>query len=130
MPAAGGEPLQVTRAGGVAAFESHNGDMLLFTKPDRTLWQMPVGRGPESKVLSNVVERNFMPVADGIYFAQRTDQGYSFQFLNAATGQVRPFGSTPREVDNVVTVSPDGRWFAYAQQDHAGSDIMVVNNFR
>ena len=91
---------------------------------------MPVGEGPESKVLSDFVYRNFIPVDGGIYFAKRTDRGYAFQFLNAATGDVRSFGSTRRRMDNVVTVSPDGQWFAYAQQDHAGRDIIVVDNFR
>jgi Tol biopolymer transport system component len=88
-PAAGGEPRQVTTAGGLVAIESHNGDMLFFTKPDGgALWQMPVGKGPETKVLENVDARSFMPAEDGIYFARRTDQGYSFQFFNSATGHV------------------------------------------
>jgi hypothetical protein len=131
MPASGGKPRQVTTTGGLVAFESHNGDMLLFTKPGSGgLWEMGVGGGPESKVLENVVDRNFMPTADGIYFVRRTDQGYSFQFYSSASGHVHSFGSTQRHVGNVVTVSPDGRRFAYAQQDHAGSDIIVVENFR
>lgn len=128
MPAAGGQPLQVTTNGGVAAFET--GETLFTKEVDEALWQVPVGGVPESKVLENVVNRNFMPAADGIYFMQRTEHGYSFQFLNLATRQVRTFGSTPRQVDNVVTVSADGRWFAYGQQDHAGSDIVLVDNFR
>jgi len=130
IPSAGGKPLQVTTAGGVVAFESHSGDMLLFTKPEGTLWQMPIGGGPENKIVENVARRNFMPGADGIYFAQRTDQGYSFQILNPATGHMRTFGSTPRGISNGATVSPDGRWFAYTQQDHAGSDIALVKNFK
>ena len=129
MPAAGGQPLPVTTNGGVAAFEK--GETLFFTKDgDRALWQMPAAGGPESKVLENVLQRNFVPTADGIYFVQRTEEGYSFQFLNLATRQVRAFGSTLRQVGNVVTVSADGRWFAYAQQDHGGSDIVLVDNFR
>ena len=133
MPAAGGKPLPVTTTGGLVAFESHNGDMLLFTKPaggGGPLWQIPVGGGAETKILDNVVDRCFMPAEDGIYFARRTDQGYSFQFFNSATGQVRQFGSTPRVIENVVTVSRDRQWFAYAQRDRDGSDIVVVENFR
>jgi Tol biopolymer transport system component/DNA-binding winged helix-turn-helix (wHTH) protein len=132
MPAAGGKPLQVTTTGGLVAFESHNGDMLLFTKPgDGPLWQIPVGGGAEIKVFENAVaRRSFVPAEDGIYFAQRTDQGYSFQFFNFATRQVRPFRSTPLEIANGVTVSPDRRWLAYAQRDREGSDIVVVENFR
>ena len=133
MPAAGGQPHQVTTNGGVVAFESvnDNGQTLFFTKDgDGALWQMPAAGGPESKVLENVLQRNFLPTADGIYFTQRTEQGHSFQVLNFATRQVRTFGSTPRQTSNGVTVSADGRWFAYTQQDHAGSDIALVENFR
>jgi dipeptidyl aminopeptidase/acylaminoacyl peptidase len=130
VPAAGaGQPQQVTQNGGVAAFET--GETLFFTKEgDRGLWQMPAAGGPESKVLENVEKRNFVATADGIYFSQRTEQGHSFQFLNLATRQVRAFGSTPRTIGNGVTVSADGRWFAHGQQDHAGSDIVLVDNFK
>jgi Tol biopolymer transport system component len=129
--ATGGQARPVTTNGGLVAFESANGQTLFFLKEaDRALWQMPVGGGPESKVLENVTRRNFIPAADGIYFMQRTEQGYSYQFLNFTTGQVRAFGSTTRQIGNVVTVSADGRWFAYSQQDHAGSDIVLVGNFR
>ena len=73
----------MTTAGGLVAFESHNGDMLLFTKPGGgPLWQIPVGGGAETKILENVVDRSFMPAEDGIYFAQRTDQGHSLSFVS------------------------------------------------
>jgi hypothetical protein len=77
-----------------------------------------------------VERRNFVPVAGGIYFTRPSEQGHSFQFLNLATRQVQSFGSTPRRISNGVTVSADGRWLAYAQQDHAGSDIVVIESFR
>ena len=128
MPATGGQPRQLTKNGGVTAFEA--GETLFFTKGDGTLWQMPAAEGPESKVLENVALRNFVPAAGGIYFTQRTEQGYSFQFLNLATRQVQPFGSTQRQIGNGVTISADRQWFAYSQQDHAGSDIVVIENFR
>jgi eukaryotic-like serine/threonine-protein kinase len=139
MPAAGGQPLPVTTNGGLTAFEA--GETLFFTKEgEKGLWQMPAAGGPESKVrvaidvhgdeVPGVQSRNFVAAAGGIYFTQRIEQGYSFQFLNLATWQVQPFGSTQRQIGNGVTVSADGRWLAYSQQDHAGSDIVVVENFR
>jgi hypothetical protein len=131
MPAAGGQALPVTTNGGWVAFESPYDQTLFFLKEaNRAVWQMPVDGGPESKVLENVAMRNFMPTADGIYFMQRTEQGHSFQFLDFTTRQVRTFGATTRRIGNVVTVSPDRRWFAYSQQDHAGSDIALVDTFR
>jgi hypothetical protein len=68
----------------------------------------------------------------------RNDAVHSVQFLNFATGQMQTLGSMtisdalPYVADpsNGLTVSPDGRWLAYVQQDHAGSDIVLVENFR
>jgi WD40-like Beta Propeller Repeat len=63
-------------------------------------------------------------------YVRLTGAGQAVPFFNSATGQVRQFGSTPREIGNGVTVSRDRRWFAYAQRDRDGSDIVVVENFR
>jgi hypothetical protein len=61
---------------------------------------------------------------------QPSERGHSFHFLNFATGQVQTFGSMTRQTFNGMTISADGRWLAYVQQDHAGSDIVLVENFR
>jgi hypothetical protein len=42
---------------------------------------------------------------------------------------VRKILSVDRPADNPV-VSPDGRSIIYQQQDQAGSDLMLVENFR
>lgn len=31
---------------------------------------------------------------------------------------------------NVISVSPDGGWLAYVQEDQVGSDLILVENFR
>lgn len=139
MPADGGNPFQVTTNDGYVAFESVDGQTLYFTKEQGgALWKMPRGGGTEIKVLDQVAARNFMPTRDGIYFMHRNDQIHSVQFLNFATGQMQtlvsmtisdvvPYAADP---SNGLTVSPDGRWLAYVQQDHAGSDIMLVESFK
>ena len=38
--------------------------------------------------------------------------------------------TTEREVDEAIAVSRDGRTILYTQRDEAGSDLMVVENFR
>ena len=38
--------------------------------------------------------------------------------------------TTERGVYEAIAVSPDGRTILYTQRDEAGSDLMVVENFR
>ena len=131
LPATGGEPLQVTTAGGHVALESPDGQTLFFTKAQGgSLWKMPAGGGPETRVLDRVNGRNFVPASDGIYFMAVEERVYSLRFLEFATGSVRPIRALPRSSSNIITLSADGRWLAYVQLDHAGSDIVLVENFR
>jgi hypothetical protein len=108
--------------------ERHQSELTAVTVVLPPKRHVVVGDGHESMIRDRDSMR--VPGQIVIYFAQRTDQGYSFQILNLATGHIRTFGSTPRGISNGATVSPDGRWFAYTQQDHAGSDIVVVRNFK
>jgi hypothetical protein len=71
-------------------------------------------------------------VEDGIYFMPRPDPkaGYSIQFLDSSAGTIERIASIEKPVSPGLTVSPDRRWILYAQVDHAGSDLMLVENFR
>jgi serine/threonine protein kinase/Tol biopolymer transport system component len=131
LPVTGGEPVQVTTTGGHAALESTDGQTLFFTKAQGgSLWRMPAGGGPETKVLDRVNGRNFVPASDGIYFMTVEGGVYWLRFLEFATGRVRPIGSLPRSSSNIISLSADGHWLAYVQLDQAGSDIVLVENFR
>jgi Tol biopolymer transport system component len=131
LPVGGGEPIQVTANGGYVALESSDGQTLFYTKGQAgALWKMPTTGGSETKVLESVYARNFAPSPGGIYFMEPTPPAISCRFLHFATGNVRTIGSMTRGPSNVVGVSPDGRWFAYVQVDQAGSDIVLVENFR
>jgi Tol biopolymer transport system component len=56
MPAGGGEAIQITHDDGFAPLESPNGMYLYYTKAlsDTSLWRMPLGGGPVSKVLDGL----------------------------------------------------------------------------
>ena len=93
---------------------------------------MPLSGGEESQVLSSVNWSAFFPVKDGIYFIPErgTDRKSSIQFLSFATGKVKivaPISGSPSEG---LSVSPDGRSLLFSQDDEAGSDLMLVENFR
>jgi Tol biopolymer transport system component/DNA-binding winged helix-turn-helix (wHTH) protein len=135
VSAGGGEAVQVTRNGGGPAFESPDGKSIYYTKGDvptpTGLWNMPVSGGEESQVLPSVVWRAFFLVNDGIYFIPESgaDRKFSIQFLSFATGKVKTVAPISSPMEG-LSVSPDGRSLLFSQNDEAGSDLMLVENFR
>ena len=134
VSAGGGEAIQVTRNGGETVFESLDGKSIYYTKGfwrSSGLWKMPLSGGEESQVLPSIVWRGFSLVTDGIYFIPEPgpDGKYSIRFLSFATGNVKtvaPMSGSPAEG---LSVSPDVRFLLFTQQDEAGSDLMLVENF-
>jgi hypothetical protein len=47
-----------------------------------------------------------------------------------ATGRARELAALEKKDRGGLTVSPDGRWVVYDQQDAYGSDLVLVENFR
>jgi Tol biopolymer transport system component len=135
VSAGGGEAVQVTRNGGGTPSESPDGKSIYYTKGALTtptgLWKMPVSGAEEVRVLRSVNWRAFFLVNDGIYFIPEpgADGKSSIQFLNIATGKVKTVAPISYPVEG-VSVSPDGRSLLFTQTDEAGSDLMLVENFR
>jgi Tol biopolymer transport system component/DNA-binding winged helix-turn-helix (wHTH) protein len=140
IPADGGEAIQVTWDGGFAALESPDGKFLYHTKgqADTSLWRTPVEGGQATKVLEGLSNYlNLAIVDEGIYFVpqQGMASGYSIQFLNLGTKQIRRIANFEKPLDLDVDVgglasSPDGRWILYTQVDQAGAELRLVENFR
>ncbi len=96
-----------------------------------TLMRRTAEGGEAQKVLDHLSPLfDYALVRDGIYFAPEADakSGYSIQFLNTATGTIRRVASLEKPIFG-LTVSPDRRWLLYTQEDQAGSDLMLVENF-
>jgi len=112
MPASGGEPVQVTRAGGTGPMESADGKTLYFVKDNGGLWQMPVEGGEEKQIVTDVYRVNYTVTNKGIYFTPRDqrDGTSSVQFFNFATGAATQIVKVPKPLDLGLTVSPDGRY--------------------
>ena len=68
---------------------------------------------------------------DGIYFFAKADaKGHSdLSIYEFATGKIRKILTVERPVTWNVDVS-SGRTILYTQVDEAGSDLMLVENFR
>ena len=125
----------MTKGGGFGALESYDGKTVYYAKGliASGLWKVPVEGGEESLVLEQLgagLWGYWGLTQDGIYY------------YNASTRAVEFVSFATREVTNVVaperdpifgepglSVSPDGRWILYAQEDVAASHIMLVDNF-
>ena len=133
------KPVQITRGGGFAAFESADRAWVYYAKGrDRAgIWKVPVQGGEEAEILPNLKAGywGYWTVADkGIYFIDLKPQSGAYvELFSFATGRARhlvelekdpPFG------DSGFSVSRDGRSILYTQVDESGSDIILVENFR
>ena len=133
MPAEGGEAVQVSKHGGHVAYESFDGKFVYFgrTPGQTSIWRVPVGGGDETKVVESALGQAFTVAEKGIYFVtQNPDDTSVFQFHSFATGKVTALAEIHQPVSWGVSVSPDERYILYTQEDQAGSDLMLVENFR
>jgi dipeptidyl aminopeptidase/acylaminoacyl peptidase len=134
VPVGGGEAVRVTRNGGALAFESPEGKFVYYARQKQlsALWKMPVTGGDETLVLPSVFGENFFLIDEGIYFIPEpdTDGKFSIEFLSFATGNAKTITPIPGRPYYGLAVSPDRRYFLYTQLDEAGSDLMLVENFR
>jgi len=75
---------------------------------------------------------NFTVVQRGIYFIPEQPAGASssIQFLDFAKGTVRTIMRIEKPLGLGLSVSPDERYILYTQNEQAGSDLMLVENFR
>jgi len=118
-------------------FESPDGKSVyyMYMKGDQasgSLRKMPVSGGDESLVLPSVVRGAFSFVSEGIYFIPEpdADRKFSIQFLSFTTDKVKVVAPIPGPTGWGFSLSPDGRSLLYTQFDEAGSDLMLVENFR
>ena len=137
IPARGGDAIQVTRDDGAdLPHESPDGKWLFYSKgrPVRkNVWKVPVQGGEVTKVLDAVHPSAHWTVGkDGIYFFTVPDaRGFTEIIVSEfAGGKTKKIRTIERGVDFRMTVSPDGRTILYTQSDEAGSDLMLVENFR
>ena len=140
IPAAGGEPHQITRHGGYAVKVSPDGKYLYYLKNSRQgeLWRASAESGEEELLLSELKNRNFWVLADGVYLL---DPGVSVtspysrgraRFYRFRTRKVEDLGFvTEKPIDHYgICLSPDAKWLYYVQADRNSGNIMLVENFR
>jgi Tol biopolymer transport system component/DNA-binding winged helix-turn-helix (wHTH) protein len=135
VPANGGVPLQVTKDGGFAAFESFDGRFVFYTKrSQRGIWKVPRDGGPETAVLQEPgpdLWSNWAVTARGIYFVDSGKGPHpTVQFLDFATSEIHTISNLEMPAFFGFDVSPDGATIIYSQEDRNEHDIMLLKNFR
>ncbi|MGH9627419.1 MAG: TolB family protein, partial [Bryobacteraceae bacterium] len=134
VPASGGEAVPVHAEGSNSA-ASPDGRFIYFIKvlPETALWRIPSQGGKDELVLKNVANGwSFSLRRNGIYFAGKADAGEfaPIRFLSFETGKIRTIFTLERTVGYGLDVSPDEKVLLYTQLDQAGSDLMVIDDFR
>jgi Tol biopolymer transport system component len=136
-PAQGGDAVEVTKAGGYEAFESLDGKLLFYAKPQTAgIWSAPVQGGEETQIMEKG-PRSFWAVAkDGICFFDWKDalhpimRFYEFRDRRSTVLYEFPPGTNVSNPNGTaMSVSPDGQWIIYTQLDQAGSNLVLVENF-
>ena len=135
-------PVQVTKNGGFAPFESSDGRTLYYAKWNESgLFSMPANGGPETLVTGELLRSlwRYWSLSDkGIYLlrpgrkANSTDIVPMLSFFNFETQKMvdlRSLEGGPKPGPG-MTVSPDGKLLLISQPDEGGSEIMLVENFR
>jgi Tol biopolymer transport system component/DNA-binding winged helix-turn-helix (wHTH) protein len=139
MPSQGGAAVQVTRKGGFEAFETADGQFLLYTKGRETpgIWRVPTGGGAEVLVTDRdqVGYWRCWRIALGrIYFATAVPPaGPRLEVLDLTNGETKliaPLSKAPDATIPGLAVSPDGRSVLVAQYDQSGSNIIMVERAR
>ena len=133
-PAAGGQPVQITRHGGQLQRESRDGRWLYYSKSLSGVWRTrlpaPItGADEEEKVINLPAE--YVPVwalgTTEIFFfkSKSASEPAAIFACNIATRKIRRL--TPASEVRSIAVSPDQRELLYSQLDHTGSNILVAN---
>ena len=138
---------QLTSQGGAYAQESPDGKFIYYQKPQFAseiyplplqFWRMPVAGGPEELVWRSedphaTLSWFWRVTRKGIYFVDNSAKpNPSLRFLDMKTRTAR----TLRQLEKYVwggpglAISPDEQTALITQIDSAGSDIMIVQNFR
>jgi hypothetical protein len=102
--------------------------------------QPPCGRSPieggqATKILEGLSSYISLAIVNGGVYFVPLQRPSSIRFLSFTTNQIRPVSSLEKPIEvseegGGLAVSPDGRWILCTQFDQAGSELMLVENFR
>jgi Tol biopolymer transport system component len=134
-PAAGGDATLLAASQDVRLpIESSDGKWLYFLSSDSNITMLALDRFdatpqqvPQMPKITQDAKWALMP--NGIYFSP-LDTPRSICFYDFVTRQTRIIFRADKDLEEGMSISPDGRYMLYSQIDQANADIMLVNNLR
>ena len=146
VPATGGRPVQLTRGGSFDPLESPDGRYLYYGNMLQPgVWRSPLQpRLPDGSLANQEQEliRETQSMAGhrfwtlgqgGIYFVDALHRPVVLKFVDLASRKVSilaTLAKPPAKFTRSLSVSPDGRYALYCQDDVDRYEIRVVENFR
>jgi len=126
--------IQVTKAGGLWGFESHDGKSLYFAKPGVPgLWNQLILSGEARCILDSVDMSNWASMAiveHGIYVITDKESSSVLSFYDFQTEKITDITSIPGYVGYHLAVSPDGNSILYDCSERFERDLILVESFR
>jgi hypothetical protein len=90
---------------------------------------VPAAGGDETELLGPNSMLEFTVAKNGVYLVD-SQTAPSLKFLDIQTRLLRKIGSIPGPFISGLAISPDERWLLYTKSESAGSQLMLVENFR
>ena len=146
VPAAGGTPVQLTHGGSYDPFESPDGQYLYYgSVPSPGVWRLPLQpRLPDGSLAKRDGEliRETLPVSGhrfwmlgqrGIYFVDAQKTPAVLKVVDLSSRKVTVLATLPKppaKFTRGLSISPDGRYALYCEDDVDRYEIRVVEGFR
>ena len=121
--------------GGATATESLDRKYLYYAKPSlrTSIWRVPVEGGAEERVTDGLsYSLNFVVAERGLYFLAVGDapEKTSIDFFEFATGTRTKIVDLGKPFWYGMALSPDRKSLLFSLVNSAGSNLMLVGNFR
>ena len=132
----GGPAIQITTNTSDVPQASPDGQFVYFLRKSAqglAVWRSAVNGGAEEKIVDSVHPVGQWTVGKtGLYFFTPPDERSQSEihYYDFATGKVKKILTVAAAIFYGLALSPDGRTLLYSQIDDAGSDLMLVENFR
>jgi Tol biopolymer transport system component len=135
----GGEPVRITNAGAWRAMESHDGEWLVYSRPTRagkrfeSLWKKSLrGQAAEVQVIDSIYLEQWTLDKDRLWYKAPSPSGPELRRRSLTNGADVLVGRVlvPSLPETPLSISPDGRFLLFTQNDNSGTDLMLAADVR
>jgi serine/threonine protein kinase len=131
MPASGGDAVPITKRGGFVPRVSPEGKWVYYFAEDG-IWKAPSEGGQESQVVSGPLANSFSFFLNrrGLFYVSaysQAEKGFPVRLLDLTNNKVTTVLALSKPPQLHISVSADGRYLYYSQNDRSDYDLMLVD---